>query len=72
MKVIIEKQITLNLVLNEDEIIWLRDQTQNYMGTEDNLETDVESKIRKEFFQVTMKALGYNPQPDGSLLRSNQ
>ncbi len=64
-----KEDLSLTVTLNKQEIIWLKNQSQNFQGTEDNLESEEEKAIRKHFFITMMVALGYEIQPDGSLRR---
>ena len=64
-----KKELTLTVTLNKEEIVWLKDYTQNFCGSEDDLESEEESTIRKHFFITMMVALGYKMQPDGSMIR---
>ena len=57
----------LRLVMNEKEIKWLRDVSQNAVNQE---ESEQESKIRLEFYVHTSRALGYAVNDDGTANRS--
>ena len=62
MKTNIKKSLVLEL--EEDEIKFLRNLTQNYVG--EGLETLKENALRLKFFVATSKALGYDMNEDGS------
>ena len=56
---------TLTITLNEKEIKWIKDISQN----SELSETEEESKLRLSFFIAAAKALGYNINDDGSANR---
>ena len=58
----------LVLELDETELRFLKDLTQNYNG-EPGDETEKENKLRLSFFVAASKALGYDMNSDGSINR---
>jgi len=68
MKASTKKNLVLEL--DEDEITFIRNLTQNYLG-EPGDETQKEKKLRLSFFVASSRALGYDINDDGSVNRVN-
>ena len=68
MKVSTKKNLVLEL--DETELRFLKDLTQNYNG-EPGDETEKENKLRLSFFAAASKALGYDVSSDGSINRAS-
>jgi len=67
----LRKARTLTLELNEDEINFLRNYTQNYLGDDPTMETEEETAIRLRFFVHSSRALGISMEDDGSIGRNH-
>lgn len=57
---------SLTITLNKDELIYLSSITQNYLLGE--IESAKHTAIRMQLFVAASRALGYNMQPDGSII----
>lgn len=68
MKASTKKNLVLEL--DEDEITFIRNLTQNYLGEQGD-ETQKEKKLRLSFFVASSRALGYDINDDGSVNRVN-
>ena len=65
--VVLEPKKRLILKLEEDEIKYLREWTQNYLG--DGEESLKDKQIRKQLFVHCSRALGYEISDDGFIKR---
>jgi hypothetical protein len=71
MKHLPKEETTFVVELTKDEIILIRDLTQNYSLSQDiNDETTQQANTRKSLFVGTSRLLGYNITDNGSQIRS--
>jgi len=71
MKHLPKEETTFVVELTKDEIILIRDLTQNYILTQDiNDETQAQAKTRASLFVGSSRLLGYNITDNGSQIRS--
>jgi len=68
---IIEPEKELTLKLNEIELRYIREFTQNYMG-EPNLESPEEKEIRLNLFVACSRALGYWMDDEGKIVNKKE
>ena len=71
MKHLPKEETTFVVELTKDEIILIRDLTQNYILSQDiNDETQTQAKTRASLFVGASRLLGYNITDNGSQIRS--
>ena len=70
MKPLTKEQYEFEVILTKNELIFIRDLTQNYLGLDPDDEPFLEHKTRLSLFVGASRLLGYNMDDNGSIIRT--
>ena len=70
MKLLVREQEEFEVALTKNELIYIRNLTQNYLGENPDDEYPLDKTTRLSLFVGASRLLGYNIDDDGSIIRT--